>query len=221
MSIFDAISGKLSDAAKEEFKKAAEGMKLADLSTGEYVAKGKYEAELRDANAKLKEAQERIVAMGEEVKKAQAAGASLEELKTKLAQSEAEWQRKLAEAETKAAQERRTAALKDKLNAAGCKDADYALFKLNQKGVLDKLEFKDNGDIVGLTDYIKELQTENPAHWTAENQRETYIPGKQAQTGGKNPWLKDSFNLTLQGQIYRDDPDKARLLAAEAGIIIQ
>lgn len=32
----------------------------------------------------------------------------------------------------------------------------------------------------------------------------------------KNPWKKESLNLTLQGQVLRDDPDLAKRLQAEA-----
>jgi hypothetical protein len=33
-----------------------------------------------------------------------------------------------------------------------------------------------------------------------------------------NPWKKETFNLTLQGQIVKSDPEKAARLKAEAGI---
>lgn len=194
MGIFEDILAKLTtDAAKDEFKKACEGLKLADLATGEYVAKGKYEAELRDANAKLKEAQTQIENMGEEVKKAQSAGASLEELKAKLAETETTYQQKLKDVETAAQKERQTALVKDKLHTAGCKDADYALFKLNQKGALDKLEYKENGDIVGLTDHIKELQTESPDHWRIEQKQGTHTPGEPAKSTGEPVITNDQW----------------------------
>lgn len=40
--------------------------------------------------------------------------------------------------------------------------------------------------------------------------------GKDADTF-KNPWTKEHWNLTEQGRIYREDPEKAKRLAAEAG----
>lgn len=33
-----------------------------------------------------------------------------------------------------------------------------------------------------------------------------------------NPWLKPTFNLTKQGEVYRANPDLARKMAAEAGV---
>jgi hypothetical protein len=35
-----------------------------------------------------------------------------------------------------------------------------------------------------------------------------------------NPWKKETFNLTKQGQIYRENPELAKRLAAEAGATI-
>lgn len=40
--------------------------------------------------------------------------------------------------------------------------------------------------------------------------------GKQ-DTGGVNPWKKETFNLTLQGKINRENPEEAKRLKAAAG----
>jgi hypothetical protein len=37
---------------------------------------------------------------------------------------------------------------------------------------------------------------------------------------GKNPWKKDSFNLTAQGKIYNENPDLAKRMMNEAGVTI-
>jgi hypothetical protein len=49
-----------------------------------------------------------------------------------------------------------------------------------------------------------------------------YIEGEDTATNsdGKNPWAKNSWNMTSQGQIVRDDPAKAKRLAAAAGITL-
>lgn len=38
--------------------------------------------------------------------------------------------------------------------------------------------------------------------------------------GTVNPWKKETFNLTKQGEIYEADPARAKALAAEAGVTI-
>jgi hypothetical protein len=42
--------------------------------------------------------------------------------------------------------------------------------------------------------------------------------GSPAQMPSGNPWAKDSFNLTRQGQIMKESPDKAAALKAQAGV---
>lgn len=44
------------------------------------------------------------------------------------------------------------------------------------------------------------------------------IPGGGANPGAANPWAKDTFNLTQQGQILKNNPDHARRLMAQAGV---
>ena len=43
--------------------------------------------------------------------------------------------------------------------------------------------------------------------------------GGKGGSGDKNPWAKDSFNLTEQGKIYKADPARARELAKAAGAV--
>lgn len=47
----------------EQFAERTKDMKLADLSTGEYVAKGKYEADVKKAKDELKTAKETIATL--------------------------------------------------------------------------------------------------------------------------------------------------------------
>lgn len=40
--------------------------------------------------------------------------------------------------------------------------------------------------------------------------------GQSAVAGEKNPWSKESFNLTEQGRILKEDPERAKLLMQQA-----
>ena len=44
--------------------------------------------------------------------------------------------------------------------------------------------------------------------------------GGSGGAAGANPWKADSFNLTEQGKMMRDDPAKAKRMAAQAGKVI-
>ena len=47
----------------EQFAEKTKGMKLADLSTGAYVAKGKYDEDLKSAQSALEEAKKTVAAL--------------------------------------------------------------------------------------------------------------------------------------------------------------
>jgi len=42
--------------------------------------------------------------------------------------------------------------------------------------------------------------------------------GSNGATGSKNPWLKESWNMTEQGKIFREKPALAKQMAAAAGV---
>jgi hypothetical protein len=75
---------------------------------------------------------------------------------------------------------------------------------------------------VPIGEYIANLK--NPGsgyehHFAATNRAGMGVTGSARATAGQsNPWLKDSWNVTQQMILLSKDPDKARLLKAEAGI---
>jgi hypothetical protein len=77
---------------------------------------------------------------------------------------------------------------------------------------------------VPVGEYIANLK--NPGsgyehHFAATNRAGMGVTGSARATalpGQTNPWSKDSWNITQQMMMLASDPDKARLLKAEAGI---
>ena len=76
---------------------------------------------------------------------------------------------------------------------------------------------------VPVGEYVANLR--NPGsgyehHFAPTNRSGMGVTGSARSTslpGQSNPWLKDSFNVTEQMILLAKDPDKARLLKAEAG----
>jgi chromosome segregation ATPase len=74
-----------------------------------------------------------------------------------------------------------------------------------------------------VAEYVANLK--NPGsgyehHFAASNTAGMGVTGSARATslpGQSNPWLKDSFNVTEQMILLSKDPDKARILKAEAG----
>jgi rhamnose utilization protein RhaD (predicted bifunctional aldolase and dehydrogenase) len=77
---------------------------------------------------------------------------------------------------------------------------------------------------VPVGEYIANLK--NPGsgyehHFAATNRAGMGVAGSARSTalpGQSNPWSKESWNITQQMMMLANDPDKARLLKAEAGI---
>ena len=162
-------------------------------------AKKKLEADIAERDKQL-----------EDLKKA--AGTS-EELKKQIEQLQADNKKASEEWQAKMAQMQLDFAIEKALTAAKAKNAKAV------KALLDLEKVKLDGEqLLGLDDQLKELQ-KSDAYLFGESGKVgsgTNPPG--AGTGEVNPWKKDSWNLTMQGKILREDPAKATRMKAEAGI---
>ncbi len=100
--------------------------------------------------------------------------------------------------------------------AADAQDVDIVA------GLFDKTKLivGDDGKITGLTEQLTALKKDKPFLF---KHQPTPIGGYKPAGGGnptKNPFAKDSFNLTEQGKLFRENPEQARALAAAAGMSI-
>ena len=172
----DHLSEETYSAVAEELKD--KDVKLADLSTGEYVSKGKYDALetqlnntqtlLTDTTAKLETA---IQSAGDNAALKQ----ELENLKntnqTEVANLTAQYEAKL-----------KTAAVMAELTKAGANDPKDIMPHLN----MDAITVNDKG-IVGLTDQLEPIKTAKPYLFKGENPAgQRGASGLQHGGGGDN-----------------------------------
>ena len=76
----------------------------------------------------------------------------------------------------------------------------------------------DGENLLGFDEQIAALKKSDPFLFGVDLKGRTPEgTGKPPQTP-ENPWKKETFNLTKQGEIYRKDPDLAAKLKAEAGV---
>lgn len=127
-----------------------------------------------------------------------------------------EYKEKVTILEATAANTRKEYALKDKLKEAGVVDADYIIYK---QGGIDKFTFDKEGNPVGIDDVVKPLKESSPHLFKAEPGAD-YKPAGGGTPPSKNPFAKDSFNLTEQGKLLRENPAQAKVLASAAGVTI-
>ena len=143
------------------------------------------------------------------------------ELKQQLAAKESE----VEQVKQGFTQEQLKSAAIAQLSQAGALAPDQ-LYRLLQ----EQLRAKDGQPVavVGgvelpVSDYIANLK--NPGsgyehHFAATNRAGMGVTGSARATafpGQSNPWSKDGWNITQQMMLLAQDPDKARLLKAEAG----
>ena len=108
----------------------------------------------------------------------------------------------------------KTYALKEQLSKAGVTDADYLIYK---QGGIDKFTFDKDGKPVGVDDILKPLREDKTYSHLCAEKGGAYTPKSGGGGSDVNPWAKDTFNLTKQGEIYKSDPARAKVLMQEAG----
>lgn len=117
---------------------------------------------------------------------------------------------------TEQARTAKTYALKDRLKEAGVIDPDYVIYK---KGGLDKFTFDKDGAPIGVNELLDPMRKESP-HLFKVDPGADYSPTGGGKTAVNNPFAKETFNLTEQGRLLRENPAQAKQLAAAAGVTI-
>ncbi len=174
-----------------------------------FIPKDKYN-EVAEAKKKL---ETDIAERDKQLEQLKNAAGNSEELKAQIEQLQAENQKAAEEWQAKMAQMQLDFAIDKALTAAKAKNAKAV------KALLDMEKVKLDGDkLLGLDDQLKAIK-ESDAYLFGESGKVgsgTNPPG--AGNPEVNPWKPETFNLTLQGQILREDPAKATRMKAEAGI---
>lgn len=127
-----------------------------------------------------------------------------------------DYEKEVTRLKTEAANTAKTYALKAQLAKAGVTDADYLIYK---KGGIEKFTFDSDGKPVGLDDALKPFKSDKTYAHLFES-AQSYSPKSGGGNTVKNPWAKETFNLTEQGQIFKNDPAKAKEMMIAAGVEI-
>lgn len=122
------------------------------------------------------------------------------------------------EYEKKLTQQRKESKLELALKDAQAKNPKAVKALLNNDAIS-----LDGENLIGLEEQLRSLK-ESDAYLFGEDQpaglkgRQPHPsdPGKPVPQ--KNPFSKDDFNMTEQGQLIKEDPDKAKELMKQAGI---
>lgn len=159
-----------------EFKKATKDLKLADLSKGDYVLKGKHEGELAEANKTAAGFKKQIETLTAELEKHGKSAQTIDELKKSLTEATEKSKLDLAAKDKELANYKKITAVKSHLAKAGAKDADIVFSALGLD--LDKLEVKEDGSMIGLAERVENLQKEKVFLFDVKQPVSTHVPGK-------------------------------------------
>lgn len=110
----------------------------------------------------------------------------------------------------------KTYALKEQLSKQGVLDPDYLIYK---HGGLEKFTFNKEDQPIGVQDIIKPyMEDKTMKHLFKQESHYNPLGGSEGMVS--NPFAKETFNLTKQGELFRNNPEQARELAAAAGVKI-
>ena len=83
-----------------------------------------------------------------------------------------------------------------------------------------KLVLSEDGKVAGLEGQLKSIREAKGFLFQPNASGQGYDPAGGGGGGTVNPFAKDTFNLTEQGRLLRENPAQARDMAAAAGVKI-
>lgn len=208
----EELYGKVESAVKafnEKPENKDRQVKAANLATGEYVGKAKYdsiEAEKKNLESQIATLNSTISSLKESNKDNEALQGTIKKLQEDL---------KLQQAQNvKTAQ---MYALKEQLGKSGVVDPDYLIYR---HGGVEKFNFDKENRPIGVEDVLKPYREDTAlGHLFKKEEKPPYSPAGGG-VPAVNPFKADTYNMTEQAKLFRSNPEQARALAAAAGVTI-
>lgn len=198
----DFLKEHLSEETYNALLKELEGkdVKLANLSGGEYVSKGKFEAQSKEYS----EAKQLIEQLKGENVANEGLQAKIQAYENQIAELKAESERAKLESEFKV-----------KLLEAKAKpnDIDYLMFKMQQNN--PELKLDENGGVKGIDDIISGLKTSYASNFekaeTKKIEVNTLPKGEDNNKLSKEDFSKMGYNE--RNALFQENPEMYRELA--------
>ena len=108
-------------------------------------------------------------------------------------------------------------ALKEKLTKIGVMDTDYLIYK---HGGIDRFNFDDKGVPIGVEETVSGYKESMPYIFGSDINKTIYRPVRGEKDSFENPFAEETFNMTKQGELFKENPMRAKEMAAQAGITI-
>lgn len=199
-----------------DVKELLEKFKSGEVNIDEVLAKieeGKKDmiprARLNEKNEEIKRLKEEIENRDKQIGVLEKSVKGNEELEKQIQELKAkneDWARKYKETQINTA---------IKLAAKDAKDPEDVLVFLDKS----KLELNEDGSVKGLDEALEGLRASKPYLFDEGPKlkgRTPIMTGNTVEHTGKNPWSKESFNLTEQARIMKENPELAQKLKEQA-----
>lgn len=193
-------------------KKTAAEKSIKEFLDGAYVPKSRF----NEVNEEKKTLQNTIADRDKQLETLKNSKGDTEALKAKIKQLQTENSQEKEKFDTQMKDLRLTTAIQ---LAIGDSAQDVGIVS----GLFDrkKLILGEDGKVTGLEEQLKALKESKPFLFKADNNK----PPQYKPNGGgggdiKNPFAKETFNMTEQGKLLRDNPEQAKALAAVAGVTL-
>ena len=170
----------------------------------------KIKAESEKAKSDLKDAKEQLTTATATIDELKKSAGDNETLKGKIQ----EYETQISELKTNSENTKKEFSLREKLKDAGIKDVDYLIFK---HGGIDKFAFDKDGSPIGIDETIAPYKESIPFLFETGKTITNYEPNGGGDSKIKNPFAKETFDLTKMGQLIKNDPVQAKILADAAG----
>lgn len=193
------------------FKKIEEylGDKKIILNDGSYIPREKFNdanGQVKDLKTQLGERDEQLAALKKQVK-------DNAELTTQIEKLQEDNKKVKEESEAKIKSQNFDFVLELKLRDYKVKNVKAVKALL----AVDKLKLNDDETFTGLEEQIKKLKETDEYLFGDITVSGTGKPEEgKPDYKGKNPWSKDTFNLTEQGKILKENPELAKVLQSQA-----
>ena len=200
--LYKQLESKLNEHNGNEANKENQ-IKLANLGTGEYVGKGKYDNEVEKLNNIISNKDAEITSANNLIAELKKGTKGDEELQGKITGYETQ----VTELQNQLLETKIQSAVKVGLLAEGCTDVDYVTYqlmkKLKEKG--ETLELDENDGIKGWDDKVSGLKTQLPAQFkTAEDGKKILDNGKlpegDGDRGGEPKTLADALRMQYESK---------------------
>ncbi|WP_431811398.1 phage scaffolding protein [Lysinibacillus sp. FW12] len=175
---------------------------------GQMVPKSRLDDKIEEVN----DYKQQLADRDTQLKELQTKATGNEELQAEITRLRQENEQAKADYESQLSQKDYDFALTEALRTAKAKNPTAVKALLNLETI--KLV---NGQLVGFDEQITALKESDEYQFYADGLRGNTPPNPPGTPTVKNPFSKDHWNLTEQGRLFREEPEKAKQLQALAG----